>query len=189
MRRRHDGRLESREEENPLIGQRLETRMSMIRRIRRGEGELFRSVRLTALKESPEAFGSTYESALLRSVESWKEQADGTAEGSDRATFLLTHEETPVGIVALYRDSERADQGEIIQLWIDPPLRGTGAAVELAEAVLEWARRNGFCRVVAAVFEGNHRSRGFLRKLGFLPLDDSSIKRDGQEILVKQLVR
>src|SRR5690348_6353805 len=118
--------------------------MNLIRRIRLGEGNLFRSVRLTALKESPEAFGTTLESALERSEESWKEQADSTAEGSDRATFLLFERGTPAGIVALYRDVERTSQGEIIQLWVAPHLRGRGAAIELTRAVLEWARTNGF---------------------------------------------
>lgn len=111
------------------------------------------------------------------------EQADSTAAGSDRATFLLIESGAPVGIVALYRDAERADEGEIIQLWIAPQLRGTGAAIKLTEAVLNWARSNDFCRIIAAVFESNHRSLGFFRKLGFVP----SKKRDGQQILAKHL--
>ena len=62
--------------------------MIEIRRIRLGEGDLFKQMRLTSLRESPHAFSSTYESALNRTAESWSEQADSTAQGSDRSTFI-----------------------------------------------------------------------------------------------------
>ena len=76
--------------------------MITVRRIRIGEGGLFRQMRLTALRESPSAFGSTFESALRRSPESWSEQADSTAQGSDRSTFIAFSGDLPIGIAALY---------------------------------------------------------------------------------------
>jgi len=61
--------------------------MISVRRIQIDEGELFKRMRLTALCESPFAFASTYETALRRSPESWSEQANSTAQGSERCTF------------------------------------------------------------------------------------------------------
>lgn len=161
--------------------------MRSIRRIRLGEGSLFREVRLAALKESPEAFGSTYESAMERSGESWCEQADGTAAGKNRATFLIFQNDSPAGLVAVYRVEERPDFGEIIQLWVAPPLRGTGAAVQLTETALEWARASGFSHVIAGVLRNNHRSRGLFLKLGFEVSGDPSLVREGQDVLIRKL--
>jgi len=71
-----------------------------------GEGELYKLMRLASLRESPFAFGSTYESAQLRTPESWAEQADSTAQGSDRSTFIALCGDVPIGIAALYRTGE-----------------------------------------------------------------------------------
>jgi hypothetical protein len=70
--------------------------MIITRRLNPGEGRLYRAVRLEALRESPGTFLSRYEDAVGRSDESWAEQADGGAAGSDRATFVSLGER-PVG--------------------------------------------------------------------------------------------
>lgn len=161
--------------------------MKSLRRIKTGEGHLFREIRLAALKESPQWYGSTFESALERSDESWCQQADGTAEGPDRAKFLMFHHRDPVGLIAFYRHTDLPDVGEIFQLWIAPSFRGTGAAVELTEAALEWARQNRFSHAIAGVLHGNHRSRGLFRKLGFEISGERSLVREGQDVLIRKL--
>jgi len=75
--------------------------MRAIRRIQIGEADLFKQMRLASLRDAPYAFSSTYESALRRSAESWREQADNTAQGSDRATFIAFSDDAPIGIAAL----------------------------------------------------------------------------------------
>ena len=59
-----------------------------VRRIQPGEWRLFRDLRLAALQESPQAFSSVYASALERSEESWRDQADATAAGAERCTCI-----------------------------------------------------------------------------------------------------
>ena len=77
--------------------------MITIRRLNAGEGMLYREARLASLKESPEACSSNYAAAISRSEQSWHEQADSSATGTDRATFIAMGD-TPVGLAALYRD-------------------------------------------------------------------------------------
>jgi len=160
--------------------------MLSVRRIQVGEGELFKQIRLTALCESPSAFSSTYESALKRSAESWREQADSSAEGSDRATFIAFLDDSPIGIAALYRDKERTDTGEVLQVWVSPEYRGTGVAVSLMDALFRWARESGFRRVLTAVTQGNDRALKFYRKYGFKLARETS--SDGPEnVLVEEI--
>ena len=108
--------------------------MILVRRIQIGEGELFKLMRLTALYESPSAFASTYEAALRHSPESWSEQADSTARGSDRATFIAFSDDSPIGIAALYRTEEN-DVGELLQMWVSPEYRGKRVARNLMDPV------------------------------------------------------
>lgn len=160
--------------------------MISVRRIQMGEGELFKKMRLTSLRESPAAFSSTYASALKRTPESWREQADQSAEGPDRATFLLFSEDTPIGIAALYRDMNNIAMGEVIQVWVSPEYRSTGAAVTLMEAVFGWAKANGIKRILAGINQGNTRALRFYQRLGFRLVQET--KGDGTgSFLVKDV--
>ena len=139
----------------------------MIRRLKLGEAELYKAIRLTALKDAPEAFSSTYESALLRSQESWAEQADRTAEGSDRATFLAFHNANPIAMAAFYRCERDSNAGELLQMWVSPESRGGQIGANLMDVVFKWASFNGFTEVRAEVIRTNHRAFRFYEKYGF----------------------
>ena len=140
--------------------------MRITRRLKPGEWQLYRAVRLEALRESPGAFLSRYEDALVRSDESWAEQADSGAEGSDRATFV-TIADRAVGVVSLYRDEDEAEVGELLQMWVVPEVRGGSVAGELLMAVLGWAEGNGIALVKAEVMGKNARALRFYEKFGF----------------------
>ena len=139
----------------------------MIRRIRIGEADLFKRIRLASLMDAPYAFSSTYEDALRRSDESWREQAGRTAQGPERATFIAFSGDAPIGIAALYRLPDQNVEAELIQMWVAPEHRGKRVAWDLLDAVFEWANENGFHRVIARVTRGNVRALKFYRKYGF----------------------
>jgi GNAT superfamily N-acetyltransferase len=161
--------------------------MISVRRIRLGEGQLFKEMRLASLSESPEAFSSTYESAVQRTWESWCEQADGTAVGSARATFIAFSDSTPVGIGAIYRDPSRENEGEMLQIWVAPDCRGSGIAQALINTLIQWCRENGICAVWAVITGGNRRARRFYEKCGFEPAEASSRDSPGSQVLVRYL--
>jgi len=140
--------------------------MYAIRRLKAGEADLYRDIRLQTLRESPEAFATTYESALRRDEASWVAQADASAQGRDRATFVILAGE-PVGLAALYRDSLLPAEGELLQMWIAPGHRGTAAAALLLDAVLAWASSHDFHLIRAEVTAGNTRALRFYERHGF----------------------
>lgn len=142
-----------------------------IRRLEKGEGELYRSIRLEALRESPEAFSSSYEAALGRDMESWEQQADEAAKGNDQAIFIAQRDQ-PIGLVGLYRDPENPSQGELVQMWIAPSERGSGIAEDLLNQLFAWAAGHDYEIVVAEVTDGNRRALRFYQKCGFT--DDAS---------------
>jgi RimJ/RimL family protein N-acetyltransferase len=164
--------------------------MITTRRIQSGEVELFKKMRLMALQDAPYAFSSTYESALRRTDESWREQAERTAQGMDRATFISFSDEEPVGMAALYRLENQADVGELLQVWVAPGQRGGQAARSLMDAVFTWAGENHFCKIIASVRRENPGAIQFYLKYGFTLNDPDVAGLQDQECvnLVKEVV-
>ncbi|TAG06753.1 MAG: GNAT family N-acetyltransferase [Verrucomicrobia bacterium] len=160
--------------------------MRITRRLNLGEGHLFRAVRLEALRESPEAFSSLYEDAIVRSDQSWADQADSSATGSNRATFI-SFEDQPVGMAALYRDENCTDIGELIQMWVAPEVRGGTVAGDLLREVFHWASSNRFAFVKAEVMKSNARALRFYEKFGFTESDDKSFVSASSLLLTKKV--
>ena len=148
--------------------------MITIRRLQLGEVDLYKQLRLSSLQDAPYAFPSTYEAALQRSPESWREQAERSAQGSDRATFIAFSEDSPIGMAALYRREDRVDAGELLQVWVSPEYRGTGVVWDLMDAIFKWASENNFHRIIAGVTKGNARALTFYTRYGFSMMEESS---------------
>lgn len=158
-----------------------------VRRLNLGEADLYRSVRLESLRESPEAFASTYESALGRDDESWRAQADGSALGGDRATFIVFAGQ-PIGLGALYRDHDRPYEGELIQVWVSPEVRGGTVAIDLMSAIFDWAASNGFETVRAEVTPCNSRALRFYEKYGFVRIVTDTGSGEPNYMLTKRVL-
>ncbi len=157
--------------------------MTTIRRLKKGESELYRKLRLMSIADSPSAFETTYEAISARSPESWREQADSSAEGNDRATFLAFEGEEAIGISALYRVGTSEDVAELLQVWVAPGHRGTGVARALMDKVFAWAGKCGFRQVVAKVTAGNERALTFYRNYGFALAEESAEESSGSRII------
>jgi ribosomal protein S18 acetylase RimI-like enzyme len=162
--------------------------MISVRRIQTGEGELFRQARLDALSEAPYAFSSTLASALKRSPESWQEQADRSARGRERATFLAFSDGLAVGIAALYQREGVPGAGELLQVWVAPVYRASAAA-PLMDAVFAWAGENGYRSIVAEVKKDNYRALSFYSRCGFKRSDNNTGENQDEVVLTSPVPR
>ena len=108
-----------------------------IRRLTRDDVDAYRAIRLEALTVSPESYGTAPESFALRSTESLQKQMDQMAFFGviDKASALA-------GIVAYGRDDGEREthRGWLMQVYLQPQLRGTGASLAMIEAAVEHAR-------------------------------------------------
>src|SRR5690606_26470480 len=130
-----------------------------------GEGALYREARLRSLLQSPEAFATTHEAASQRDAASWAAQADSSATDGDRATFIILGD-SPLGLAAVYRDADHLSEGELLQVWVTPELRGGDTALRLMDAVWRWVMENGFSLIRAEVKSDNVRALRFYEKYG-----------------------
>jgi len=145
-----------------------------IRRAKSGDEPLLRKIRLEALAESPEAFGSTLDRERARTLVDWQKWL------SPSATFVLETATGPEGIAAGVPDSSDPAVVHLMAMWVHPALRSSGAASALVQAVLTWAARRGARSVRLDVIDGNDRARRLYERHGFQPTGHIAMRpRDG----------
>jgi RimJ/RimL family protein N-acetyltransferase len=156
-----------------------------VRRIQIGETNLYKQIRLASLQDAPYAFETTYDSAVRRKDEFWRERAESGSQGGDVATFFAFSKEFPIGIATLLRINGQTDTGELMQVWVNPDYRGTNVIWDLIDAIFKWAKENNFRRIIAGVKNENTRALTFYTKYGFSIMDRSTQTHSGGVYLVK----
>ncbi|MEV6323899.1 GNAT family N-acetyltransferase [Nocardia sp. NPDC051787] len=121
----------------------------------------FRRVRLRALADTPQFFGSTLTEARARTEGDWRRAL------TDRAQFLAESAGAELGTVAGMPDRERGGV-HLISMWVAPRARGTGVSDRLVRAVLDWAVAGGHRVVRLEVAERNNHAEGLYLRNGFV---------------------
>ena len=132
-----------------------------VRRAVPGDEAVVRTLRLQALADAPDAFDSTLEFEKALMPEEW------TRRIASGATFLFEQAHSAKGIVAGVPYVDEPETMLLISMWLEPAMRGTGAADALVAAVLAWASDQRAREVVLHVGRHNGRARKFYRKMGF----------------------
>ena len=146
-----------------------------VRRAVTGDEPILRELRLQALSDEPDAFGSTYERELARTTSDWQRWL------SPGVTFILEEPQGASGIVAGGRDASDPAIVHLMAMWVHPTRRGTDAGDRLVAAVLSWARTEGAKAVRLNVIGSNARARRFYERNGFRPTGQEAVReRDGQ---------
>jgi ribosomal protein S18 acetylase RimI-like enzyme len=140
-----------------------------IRELSAADAEIFRALRLRALQDEPEAFGSSWEEENARPLAQTitRLQAEGmTAFGAFDAEGHL------VGMVRLFRHDgvKVSHKADIISMYVAPEARGRGVGRMLMEAAIERARATpGVEQLLLAVNATNTPARNLYLTLGFEP--------------------
>jgi ribosomal protein S18 acetylase RimI-like enzyme len=137
----------------------------VIRQATAEDWELLREVRLRALADSPGAFLETFETASKAPESHWRERA--TPSGK-QACFLR---EAGAGMVGCFVAGD-PETVFLVAMWVAPELRGTEAARDLVEHVVDWAREHGAARVCLSVEADNDRAARLYEKCGFAETAD-----------------
>ncbi len=101
--------------------------------------EEFRAVRLAALADAPDAFGSTYADWVDAPEERWRARLTDVP-----LTLVARRGGRAVGVVSGSPATlEGAEAVELISMWVSPTERGTGVAARLIAGVTAWATERG----------------------------------------------
>src|SRR5579859_3601793 len=112
--------------------------MVFVREISADDWELMREVRLAALSDAPDAFGSSYAREAAFGEPQWRGRI------SDRSVTFFGYAdpaEPPAGLAGVYVEDGMAD---LVSMWVRPVSRGLGVGEALVEAAAFWAKEHGF---------------------------------------------
>lgn len=125
---------------------------------------LWRRLRLAALADAPDAFGSR--------LADW--QGDGDREERWRSRLAMPGSRNliaevggaPVGMASGVPAEDPAARA-LIAMWVSPGARGRGVGDVLIDAVAAWARESGAEELRLVVYEHNAAALGLYRRNGF----------------------
>lgn len=138
-----------------------------VRELAADEWEIFKTLRLRALQEDPEAFVASYEEESQHSDEEWQERMShatriGAQRGSEWVALASVGDEDT-------RDDD--DLGEVYGIWVTPSLRGEGVARQLMEHAELVGRNAGYSHLAYWVNTDNGRAVAFASSIGYRPTE------------------
>src|SRR4051794_1981739 len=157
--------------------------MAQLRVVGPDDWTAWRELRLTALEESPDAFGSRLADWQGAGEERWRDRLTsvpfnvmalddaqvGPAVGAAAGAAAGAAGGHAVGMAVGMASGVPGDTStvELISMYVRRDERGGPVARQLVEAVADWAREQGAEALVLAVRASNDRARAFYRGCGF----------------------
>ena len=141
--------------------------MIEIRSLKPYQWPLLKAIRLRALADSPEAFGTTLAQALARTDAEWQENARRFTLLPPAACFLAFEADTPCGMANCFVTTEDPQVAELTAFWVAPERRGLGVAEALVADAAKWASAQTVTTLQAWVVEDNTRALTFYKMMGF----------------------
>jgi ribosomal protein S18 acetylase RimI-like enzyme len=148
-----------------------------IRRLTPADSAAYRDIRLAGLRDSPEAFGSTFVRENAKPLAWFCDRLrNSQVFGAFRSTDLLGI----AGFVIREGEKER-HKGLLWGMYLRPDSRNVGVGRQLVEAVIDHARDHVEV-IQLSVVSGNERARRLYASLGFVEygLEKNSLKQDGR---------
>ena len=148
-----------------------------VRRLTPDDALLLRSVRLQALVDAPEAFGSTYEREVAFTDDVWEARLAPAA----NPHFVDEDDNGTVqGLVAGVRAEGDPTTIYLVAMWVAAKARGAGSADRLVRSVIEWAGSEKAQLVRLHVMENNRRAERVYQRHGFARTGHTVVReRDG----------
>jgi ribosomal protein S18 acetylase RimI-like enzyme len=162
--------------------------MIEVRSINAGDWQEYRDIRLRALLDSPDSFGSIYEAEVVRTDEAWEARITAAStSGKDRVLFAIYLEKV-CGLAWCKLSASAPEEADLFQMWVDPTLRGAGVGRALLEESLAWAKSIGAHRVRLSVTATNNPAMRLYTSHGFSSIGPLEPLRDGSGLLAQEMV-
>ena len=120
-----------------------------------------REIRLRALADAPDAFGSTWASEIHQPEQEWRRRLLKP----HRATFIASLNTDDVGLAIIARIDEKT--AGLYSVWVATEARGLGTGDGLIRKCVAWARKSNFGRIVLDVGDGNTHAIRLYQRHGF----------------------
>lgn len=129
-----------------------------------------KELRLRALQDTPQAFGTSYNEALARSDDYWRDSLERSGKGVEWWYFAKLDRKL-VGMMGGKRETHEklSHQAEIVGVYVAPEARGLGVGSKIMEAMLEAiGKSDGIRSVGLHVTVGQESAYALYKKFGFV---------------------
>jgi GNAT superfamily N-acetyltransferase len=147
------------------------------------DAKALRAIRLEALSDTPEAYGSTYEDSLKWSRLRWRWAA------KTWNYYLGEFDGVVSGMASGGMNEEHPGTWWLYGMYVTPRARGSGLADQLVEAVSSWAREQGAPELFLHVTSSVARARAFYKKMGFCENGATIVMERDPSITLVTMVR
>jgi GNAT superfamily N-acetyltransferase len=101
---------------------------------------LHRDIRLQALRDAPDAFGTIASEAEAQPLSHWEDLTRAVTVPGQQAMFLACEGDTVLGCTYGLLDRDRREVGRVGGMWVTSAARRQGVGRALLQAVMAWAR-------------------------------------------------
>lgn len=151
----------------------------LVRRLRPQEWQAYRAIRLRALADAPDAFGSTLAREEGLPDDTWAARVAKSAVSGIDCALVAEQGGAFVGLLWAKVDAEDAGRVNLFQMWVAPESRGRGVAAAMLDEALGWARRRGSWVVHLGVNNANAGALGLYERAGFKAIGEPYPMREG----------
>jgi RimJ/RimL family protein N-acetyltransferase len=141
----------------------------------------WRDIRLRALRDSPDAFGSTYAREVAFAEADWRRRL----EDPGSVSVLALAGSRPVGMGGGFQDLP--GWLHVIAMWVEPAARGQGVAQSVLRGIQRWADDRAL-RLHLDVSTANPAARRIYERYGFSITGETRPIRAGSDDLVERMV-
>lgn len=157
-----------------------------IHQLNRSDWRQYRDIRLCALKDSPDAFGNTFEVAKEYSDAQWQARLDNVRADTDHP-IVAVHNQTFVGLAWGNIEPSNKNTAYLYQMWVSPQHRGMSIGRKMLQAVIDWAKALGVSVISLEVTCGNLPAIQLYNSMGFERVGEFVALREGSDLLEQSM--
>ena|SRR5690348_14873729 len=132
------------------------------------EWPLYRELRLRALRDSPDAYGSILDLEAALTDGEWTERLARGVHSETELPLIAECEGAPCGLAWVRLDDGAAETAHLYQMWVSAEHRRRGVARALVDAAAAWARVMGALRLDLDVTSNNEAAIRLYEGAGFV---------------------
>lgn len=139
------------------------------RKIKEDEWQKYKKIRLEALKNDPQAFGSSYERENQKSDNEWKEKLMLSNTDDSKKIFVGIDNDSNGFLAIGGAYAENLGEWNVIAIYVNPKYRGQGVSkILLSEIINTLKARGNVKRLILRVNVNQQAAVNLYRSLGFV---------------------